>query len=221
MDPITIAALLAAGLAANQYGQHQSDKAQKNAAWKGLEEETRLREEAQAKTEKFAEENFDPTKRLQAYQAGIDQSASQGVKAVGAVDLTDAGGATGDAYARAKAQATSESAQRARDLAMRFARQGGMTQLATRDKLASTDLSGDMLGINAATRRNRMLTDMAVQRGANKGRGWKLAGDLMMGYATGGVGGAAAGAAGNAYSYNNDANGTLYSQNGSQVRARR
>lgn len=172
---IAMLAAAAASSAASYMSAEDAADDRRRAAALGAETEAKIQDKANDATETFVKETFDPTTRQENYEAGakanedalgelLSKNAEVGMGDVNAATT----GKVSDTYTRAKAQATADSTQKARNQAKLLSRGGALGGLFGNESLAGADYSSDMLGFGVDSRMNRNLTNMRYgQAGGN------------------------------------------------------
>lgn len=182
------AAMLAAtviGTGTSIYSADQEASDRRRAAALGAENEAAIQDKANATTQDYVKETFDPTQRAENYEteAGSrekalgDLLAKQGELGQGGVNNATTG-ALSDTYTQAKATATANSAQKARNSARLLARAGGAGGLFGNEALSGADYASEMLGLGVDSALNRTATNARYN---NSGNNLALLGGLLSG----------------------------------------
>lgn len=175
-------AIAAAGAGLSYMSAEEAADEQKRALLQGIEHEHQTQEKANAATQDYVKETFDPTKRQENYEAGATKNeealgqllAKQSELGQGGVnDATT--GAVSDSYTRAKAQSTADQATKARNSARLLSRAGGSGSLFGNEAIAGADYASDMLGFGVDSRPNQNATNVRA------GRNLALLGGLLSG----------------------------------------
>lgn len=183
-------AVSAAGTGASMMAAQEQAAAQKRAMRQGMEEERRIQNKANDRTQEYVKDTFDPTNRAANYEqqaAKQEQSfgellAKQAIDGQGAINDATAG-AVSDTYTRAKAQAEAGAAERARTLSRLMARSGATGGLYGQEAMTGADYASDMMGYGVDSRLNSNRTNARYGAAGSKGQGLALLGGLMSGAA--------------------------------------
>lgn len=197
-----IAALAAAagGTALQMNAASQQARERKQAALQGIEDQAAVQDKANARTDQFVADTYDPTKRAANYEA----EAAKTEKSLGELLATQAAngqggitdsttGAVSDAYTRQKAQSTAAAADRSRTLSRLLSRGGAAGGLFGTEALKGADYSSDMLGFGVDSQLARNRAGVRAGAANSAGNGMALLGGLLStaGTAVGGMGGRA------------------------------
>lgn len=186
--PLIISAL---GAGASYMSAEKADAERKRVLLRGIEGEEAIQDKANAATEDYVKETFDPTKRAANYEAGVTKNeealgallAKQAEQGQGTVSAGTTG-AVSDTYARAKASATATQATKARDTARLLARSGGAGSLFGNEALVGADYASNMLGFGVDQRLNGNLTQSQYGAAGGAGNNLALLGGLLSGAST-------------------------------------
>jgi hypothetical protein len=185
------AAMVAAtviGTGAGYMSAEKADEERKRALMQGIEGDAEVQDKANAATQEYVTETFDPTKRAENYEAGVSKNedalgqllAKQ--SELGQGDVTSGTtGAVSDTYTRAKAQATADQASKARNTARLLSRAGGAGSLFGNEAITGADYASDMLGFGVDQRLNANRTNARYGAAGSSGSDLALLGGLLSG----------------------------------------
>lgn len=203
-DPVTATMIAigasAGGTALQMNAAAKQDRARKQAALQGLEDQAAIQDKANARTDQYVQDTYDPTKRMANYEAEANKTekslgellAAQAASGQGAItDSTT--GAVSDAYTQQKARSTADAADRSRTLSRLLARGGAGANLFGSESLKGADYSSDMMGYGVDSRLANNRARVRADAANSAGSGMALLGGLLStaGTAVGGMGGKA------------------------------
>lgn len=200
IEPYLVASAVASagGTVLSMNAAAKQDRERKQALLQGIEEQSAIQDKANARTDEFVKDTYDPTKRAANYEAEAAKTekslgellSSQAASGQGGItDSTT--GAVSDAYTRQKAHSTAAAADRSRTLSRLLSRGGAAGGLFGSEALKGADYSSDMLGFGVDSQLAKNRAGVRAGAANSAGNGMALLGGLLSGAGTvlGGMGG--------------------------------